>query len=587
MANRNNQGYLVLFAIFFLALFIIAATSLLGYTTLNIKGVRQSYTKDQALYLAQAGVDKALHELNINPNYGGETGVALGSGEFSVTITTVDAITKRIVATGYIPNIDNPVQTKVVRATASINASQVAFNFGVQVGEGGLSMGENTTVNGNIFSNGNISGSHDARITGSATVAAGTSAAADQQWTAQNADFAVGNIAGRSAAAQSFIPSVSSNLNKVSLYLKKVGLPGDLTVRIVSDNSGSPSKTVLASGSISASGITGSYGYVDGLFASAPNLTSGIKYWIMLVSPVNSGNYFHWGMDNTDAYPNNTGKYSASWNAKNPVWSAAGGDFNFKTYMGGNATSLSNITVGGDATAQNLSNCTVNGSAFYQTITSCSVLGTSTPNSVPPPPAPMPISDAQIQEWETAASQGGVINGNYNVSGTVTMGPKQINGNLVITNGAILKLTGPIWVKGNITISNNGQAVIDSSLGNFGTVLLADNPDNPSGSGLVVVDNNGVVAGNGSPNSFLMLLSTNTSVNAMSISNNATGAIYYAAHGTVQVANNAGGNQITGYAISMSNNSVVNYNAGLQSATFSNGPGGSWNYLSGTYVIEP
>ncbi len=587
MSQKNNSGYLVLFAVLFLALFMAAAASLLGYTTLNIKGVRQTYLKNQAVYLAQAGVDKAIHELNSNPNYAGEANTAIGAGEFSVAITTVDATTKRIVATGFIPDSGNPAQTKVIRATATINSSQVAFNFGVQVGAGGLSMSNNTTINGNVFSNGTISGSSGSHITGSATVAAGTAAAADQQWTVQNSNFAFGNASARSAAAQSFVPGISGKLNKVSAYLKKTGLPGDLTVRIVTDNSGSPSKTVLASGAIMSSSVAGNYAFVDGLFSSSPNLTAGVKYWIMLVSPVSSGNYFYWGMDNTDAYAGNTGKYSASWNAKNPVWSAAGGDLNFKTYMGGNVTSINGVAVGGDAAAQNLSNCTVNGSAFYQTISSCAVVGTSTPNSDPPPPAPMPISEAQIQEWEDVASSGGIISGNYNVNGTVTMGPKEINGDLVVTNGAKLILTGPVWVRGNITISNNGQVAIHQSLGSNGTVLLADNPSNPSGSGLVLVSNNGVVSGNGNANSFLMLLSANTSTNAMNISNNAAGAIYYAANGTIQVANNAGGNQITGHAISMSNNSTVDYNSGLQSATFSNGPGGSWNFLPGTYVIEP
>lgn len=587
MSQKNSSGYLVLFAVLFLALFMAAAASLLGYTTLNIKGVRQTYVKNQAVYLAQAGIDKAIHELNSNPNYVGETGTALGAGEFTVAITTVDATTKRIVATGFVPNSSNPVQTRVIRATATINSAQVAFNFGVQVGEGGLTMYNGTTINGNVFSNGNISGSNGARITGSATVAAGTAATADQQWTVKNSDFAFGNTSTKSAAAQSFVPGISGKLNKVSVFLKKTGLPGDLTVQIVTDNSGSPSKTVLASGTILSSSVAGSYAFIDGLFSSSPNLTAGIKYWIMLVSPVSSSNYFYWGMDNTDAYVGNTGKYSASWNAKNPVWSASGGDLNFKAYMGGNATSLSGVVVGGDATAQNLSNCTVSGSAFYQTISSCTVVGTSTPGSEPPPPAPMPISEAQIQEWENVASSGGSISGNYTVNGTATMGPKVIDGNLVVTNGAKLILTGPVWVRGNITISNNGQVVIDPSLGNNGTVLLADNPSNQSGSGTVLVSNNGIVSGNGSPNSFLMLLSTNSSTNAMNISNNAAGAIYYAANGTIQVANNAGGNQITGYAISMSNNSTVDYSSGLQSATFSNGPGGSWNFLSGTYIIEP
>ena len=83
----------------------------------------------------------------------------------------------------------------------------------------------------------------------------------------------------------------------------------------------------------------------------------------------------------------------------------------------------------------------------------------------------------------------------------------------------------------------------------------------------------------------MLAIATNTSTNAMGISNNASGAIYYAANGTVQVANNAGGSQVTGYAISLSNNSTITYSSGLQSADFSNGPGGAWAIVPGTYIL--
>jgi hypothetical protein len=93
------------------------------------------------------------------------------------------------------------------------------------------------------------------------------------------------------------------------------------------------------------------------------------------------------------------------------------------------------------------------------------------------------------------------------------------------------------------------------------------------------------IAGNGTAGSYPMVLSTNSGSNAITMSNNATSVILYASRGTINVANNAAANQITGYALSMSNNTTVNYVNGLQSQSFSNGPGGSWNFVAGTYMI--
>ena len=151
----------------------------------------------------------------------------------------------------------------------------------------------------------------------------------------------------------------------------------------------------------------------------------------------------------------------------------------------------------------------------------------------------------------------------------------------------MLYLTGPVWVKGNINLSNNSFVRIDASLGNNGTVLLADNPDNPSGSGAITISNNAQILGNNFPNSFPLVISAKSGSGAINLSNNTAGAIYYTTSGFIMVSNNAGASQLTGYGINMSNNSTITYQSGLASATFSNGPGGSWAKVEGSYIILP
>lgn len=585
MAKHGKQpGQIIIIAIVLMAIIFAISVALLGYTTINVKSSRQTYAENQAYYLADAGLNKAIYQLNQSSAYNGETDTQLGNGTFSVTVATIDSNTKRITATGYIPNSTNPTSSETLKASVSITTADISFNNGVQVGAGGLTMGNGSAINGNVFSNGSISGG--GTIAGDVVVAEGTPALPDQSWSTQTSDYPLGDVNSHQYDAQSFVPSGSGKLNKISVYIKKVGAPGDITVRIMSDNSGVPSKTILSNTTISAALITTSYGWIDATFSAQANLVAGTKYWIMLGTASNSNsNYFLWGLDAGDGYASGTGMHSSNWNAGNPVWSSSNGDYDFQAYVGGVLTTLSGVTVQGNVHADGLSNCSITKDAYYLSLSSCTVGGVTFPGTAAPGPASMPISHAQITQWETVASGGGVLAGPYNINGTQTLGPVEINGDLTVTNGATLVLTGPVWVKGSITLSNNAIIKIDNSLGNAGTILMADNPSNESASGLVSVSNNVIISGNGNTNSFVLILSNSTSASALQISNNAAGAIFYAANGTAVLSNNAGGNQVTGYAVNMSNNSTVTYTTGLQSSLFSNGPGGSWAYVPGSYVV--
>jgi hypothetical protein len=581
--TNKNAGQILLFALVFMAILLTMSTTLVAMSGLHARAERRAVTGLSALKLAEAGVAKAIYELNQNANFVGESNVSLGNGTFSTTITTIDANNKQIVSIGR-ASVGGVSATSTVSAIANIDLIVVNFQFGVQAGYGGLSMDNNSQVNGNVYANGNISGS--GVITGDASVAAGSASISDQSWEVNNADFLFGNTSARDDAAQSFIPSQTNIITKVKVYLKKIGDPGNLTVRILTDDSGQPSKTVLASGSISASTITGSYAFIEGAFTDNPTLIGGQKYWLMLSSPVHSSKYYSWGLDSTDGFASNTGKYSAKWDASSPVWNAAGGDFNFQIIMGGTATFISGVTVNGTARATEITACTIGGDAYYQTTNTCSVAGTAFASSTPPAPQAMPISQAQITDWEAAAAAGGTI-GDVLLEDfdTATLGPIKIAGNLTIKNSSTAWIAGPIWVTGNILLENN--SVFSSvTLGNSGTVIIADDPLNPTTNGKITLKNNASVQSNGNPGNNLMFISNYSGAEAaISLLNSASSSIFYAPNGTIEMENNATPIQLTAHLIHLKNNATIHYQTGLQSANFTSGPGGSWAFRPGTYVI--
>jgi hypothetical protein len=130
--------------------------------------------------------------------------------------------------------------------------------------------------------------------------------------------------------AQSFVAGTTGSLTKVEVYIRKYGSPADLVVQIRSDLSNNPG-SVLASQTISASSVVSSYATWKSVeFSTSIQLTSGIKYWIVLQSnSSNSSNYYDWYYSSSSSsYTNGERKVSTT---SGTSWSSPGGDYNFIT----------------------------------------------------------------------------------------------------------------------------------------------------------------------------------------------------------------------------------------------------------------
>ncbi len=554
----------VITTVLVLALCLLVALAM-GLLILNEQKISRNFLKSsQAYFSAESGVEDSLYRVIKNKNYLASNSLNMADGVATINISGSDT-QKTIIVNGEEDN-----RFRKVQVILNTSTDAVSFYYGVQVGEGGITMSNNSTIQGSVYSNGDIQGANGASITGDAWVA-DRPANVDQQSTSNDSDFIFGRTSPMLDTAQSFIPSTSDYLTKVTLYLKKTGSPSDTTVRILTDNGGSPSKNLVASGAygtLIASQISQtSYSWIDVNFNTPPLLQAGVKYWIVVDTSADSNKYFWWGKDSTDAYSGGTGKYSANWNASSPVWSSASGDLAFKAWIGGLPNSLNNLQIGANAHANTINSCNITGNAYYQTISGSTVNGTSYPGSPDPGPENLPISQANIDDWKADAAAGGVINADLTLSSTTnSLGPKKINGNLTVTNNADLTITGTVYVTGNINISNNAKVRLAAGYGGFSGIVLSD--------GSISVSNNAVFYGSGA-GSYIMFLSTKTG-SAINVSNNSNTVIFYAANGTVNIANNAVLKEVTAYGINISNNAQVIYETGLASAKFSSGTGGGW-----------
>lgn len=448
-------GYILLLALIVSAVITTVTAGFLNYHTSAIRAERYALASAQARALSEAGIDKAVYELNQSGSYSGENETALGNGTFTVSVASIDSNTKRVTVTSFVPNSTNPTATKVIQATVGIDSSVVSFNYGVQIGQGGLEMSNSSKIIGNVYSGGEIEGSNSARIQGSAIV-------------------------------------------------------------------------------------TGATGEIEGMDIDGDSWSHTIKG---------------------------------------------------TSTVGGNATHsvLQYTTVTGNVVADSISNCTIGGTAKYDTRSSCTVTGTTvTPNPnvfVPADTLPLPISDAQIDVWESEATSGGSVSTQIFSNGSRSMGPKKINGDLIMSGTAELVVTGTLWVTGEIKLSSTAVVRLGASYGSSGGVIVAG-IDESATAGYIEISNSAQGLGSGFPGSYLMFLSQREmGSNAIKTSNSSATAILYAGEGEIEISNSAALKEVTAYKLKITNNATVTYESGLQNASFSNGPGGSWAVVPGTYAI--
>ena len=647
-STASQRGQLLIIATIFLAVLFIIAFSLSFAVTRSSATIKKTNYEKKSLNVAEAGIQKAISILNTNFSYSGETNTSFGDGQFTVSVSTLSSTSKQIDATAYIPNSANPIAVKHLRANAIIDATMVAFTYGVQIGEGGLLMRQNTKVDGSVYSNGNIVGENNSVITGDAYVAAGVESNANQAHdvcagstppaTCQNYDigYTIGSEK-RDDVAQKFMPTTNKNLVKASLYVKKssASAPSDATIKIVEDDSGNPAGATVATGTLSGSSVGTTYSWIDVGFSSNPPLTDTKHYWIVFDSNGNytSANHFIWSYDNNAEgnYAQGKGVYGENFSNK-PIYNInnnSTGDLGFKIWLGSGTTGINGVIVRGDAHAHSIANSKICGNAYYfetSAIDSSSLNFLNDPTHadcdppLPDPPAvltpganyqptadpvpqAMPLSDANISDWEQNAVNGGTktcTGGVYTPANNESIGPVKIPCDLNVTGGDTVIIGGPVWVAGDIILGNNAIIKLAPAFGALSTSVVADDQANPTIKGVINVGQGVKICGSAgydsannrcypSNGSYIMFLSThkNSVTNGIILQNTSDGAIFYTSQSRLEVQNNSKAKQITGWGIELKNNAEIKYEIGLSSSAFTSGPGASWTVADESWSEIP
>lgn len=574
--NNNKIKYNGGAAMMILVLFFvfISLTILMGVVTPTIREYKiagDNFKSKQTYFLAESGIEDAFYRLKNKKQTNDTETLILGDSQAVTTITDIGGGKKKISTLGDTDTLERKIEVTLNTAAG------VSFNYGVQVGQGGVYL-DSGMIYGNVYANGPISASSSGsnKITGTAISANSPALTADQTNGTGNPtnNIIFGNATATQDIAQGFKVSSSIPLSKVQFYIKKISSPSDVTVKIMNDASGNIGTNILASGTLSSSLVTTSYGWVE--VAISPNviLDPSKNYWLVIDSGTSSNKYYTIGGTTGNAYTNGAskiGQLGGTWNTTNANTS----DYYFNIYLGG-----INGSIIGDGQYNPLHIGTVSGIAQAHTVNNVHSTGNiycksgvfnnkACTDQADPTYVSFPVSDANIAQWKTDASVDPVTyEGNYSVSSSgASIGPKIINGNLTVGSGG-LTVTGTIWVKGNLILDGGGTTKLSSSYSSNDGVIVVDGTVSISGGAKAI----GSVGGG-----YLMILSQSNLATAMNISGDAGALIAYAPYGTITITGGSGVKAATGYKLNLTGNSSITYESGLTNNNFSSGPSGTWN----------
>lgn len=562
--KKNTQGGYVLITalMFFLAAGTAVVAGLSDSVLREARTVRNESTSKQSYYASESSLEDAIYRIKVGKQIGSTETIAVASSTAVATITTDADGTQTISAAG-----DSSGTKRSLEATMS-ETSGVSFPFLLQGGIGGIDITDGSIV-GDVYTTGSIRGCGSCSITGLAVSAATATISIDQANSTPavpTQSIVFGNNATTQDFAQGFRVSNELSLVKIEIYIKKIGNPSNATIKIMTGSGSAPSYSgIIASGTISSSLVGTGYSWIEIPLTANQILDDGTTYWIVIDANPDASNYY--AIAANSSYGNGQAKIGrtdwGSWSNTTP----SGLDGYFKLTLATSDVGImgedqyNDLTVG-SAYAYAVNNVSSSGTLYCQSGAgnnkACDM------SRANPTIEPMPVPDAAITAWKNEAVAGGTFSGNKSIDyAGATLGPKKIVGNLAVSGGGTLRVSGTLWVTGDVTISGGAHVRSNDTSKSF--AIIADGKITLSGGASI----------DGATNSHILLLSTNTDpVSAITISGGANDTAVYAASGGVTITGGASIKAAAAQHLYIGGGSNVVYDPAMASLNLTSGSSG-------------
>jgi hypothetical protein len=147
-----ERGFAAIFIAILILVIILAIGLSVSNLVLNLQKVSGNVTRsNQAYFTAEAGIEDALLRLAKDKKWQSSYSFSVGGSTATVGISDVIGGSRTITSQGNYLN-----RIRKAQVVYQISTTDVKFFYGAQAGDGGLIMGNNSKVHGNVFSNGSI-----------------------------------------------------------------------------------------------------------------------------------------------------------------------------------------------------------------------------------------------------------------------------------------------------------------------------------------------------------------------------------------------------------------------------------------------
>ncbi len=168
--KNKSRGFAAIIALLAVCGLVLILTFSLSASLLTKKQISKNLSNSlRSYYLAESGMEDAIVRVVKNYNYPTTPLVLDGASVEQVIPPPVGDTTTISVSSSYLNNV------RKLTTSLTLSTTAVSFYYGVQVGAGGASMANNTTIVGNLYSDGPVIGgpAKSSKITGDVVVANG------------------------------------------------------------------------------------------------------------------------------------------------------------------------------------------------------------------------------------------------------------------------------------------------------------------------------------------------------------------------------------------------------------------------------
>jgi len=152
---KDEKGIALVLALVLLVILSVLAVAMVFLGRYETRFLVKGKLSDSALYIADGGIEYAINELQKSTSYQGtSTPYAVGNrGEFEVSVSTQGQHHYLITSVGYVPDRDNPRETRTVASLVNIILGTPPYSVGAKEK---ITVAAGVTVKGDLRSDGQI-----------------------------------------------------------------------------------------------------------------------------------------------------------------------------------------------------------------------------------------------------------------------------------------------------------------------------------------------------------------------------------------------------------------------------------------------